>query len=95
VEEIRNLEGDEGEEGLALYRTSDLYFAAYLCALDVHMIGTEDESLPTNRKKVWFVFKLKRMDVKKLKTSFFSGEGKVRGKLYADRIRSLKQLCFV
>ena len=94
MEDISVIEG-EGNDGFVLYRTSDLYFAAFLCAMEIHMVGTEDEALPSNRKKVWFIFKLKRADVRKLKTSFFSGEGKVKAKLYSERIRSLKQLCFV
>ena len=77
-----------------LYRSSDLYFSAFLCALELPMIGTEEEALPQNRKKVYFVFKIPKKDLRRLKMDYFGGTGKVRAKLYADRIRSLKQLCF-
>lgn len=82
----------EQKDGKTLYRTSDLYFAAFLASIDVKMVTTEEEFLH-NRKKVYFVFSVKKGEFRRLKAEFFGGSAKVRAKRYADMIRSLKQLC--
>jgi hypothetical protein len=84
-----------------LYRTSDIYFAAFLCSVDVPMQGSEWEEVPRGpgdrrspRKLVW-VFKLPKGAVGKLRSSFFSNSGTVKARQYADNLKSLKQMCHV
>ena len=76
------------------FKTSDLYFAAYLGEIGLVMVNTEEDSLPNNRKKVYFVYNVPAKSWTKIKADFFSGKGKVSAKGYGDMMRSLKQLCF-
>lgn len=87
-------ESTEERDEVILYRTPELYFAAYLCIIGVQMVTTEDEAISGNRKKLYFVFKVPRRDLTRLKAQYFSGTAKVPAKPYADKVRSLKQLCF-
>ena len=46
------------ESDFAFYKTSDIYFSAYLCALDVPLHTTESEqSNNAMNKKIIFIFK--------------------------------------
>lgn len=76
-----------------LYRTSDLYFAAYLCALDIQLSASETEG--TDSRKVMFVFKLPQEDLNRFKASYFGGSGTVHARKFVDSLRSLKSLCHV
>jgi hypothetical protein len=90
-----NVEGNTGEVKTRLYRTSDIYFAAYLSSLDVSLTTTEAETMPDGGRKVVFVFKLLEADLQRLKASYFGGNGTVKARRFVDNIRSLKSMCFV
>lgn len=90
-----NIETTTGEAKMRLYRTSDIYFAAYLSSLDVNLTTTEAESMPDGGRKVVFVFKLPEADLQRLKASYFGGNGTVKARRFVDNIRSLKSMCFV
>lgn len=77
-----------------LYRTSDLYWSAYLCALDIPLVASEVEG-GGGAPKVVFVFKIPRGDLSRLKSSYFGGSGTVKARKFVDSLRSLKSLCHV
>ena len=77
-----------------LYRTSDIYFAAYLCSLDFPLQITERDRSPDGKGKIVFVFKVPDCDIGKVKSSYFGGSGTVKARKFVDNIRSLKQMCF-
>ena len=78
-----------------LYRTSDIYFAAYLCSLDFPLEATENEKNPEGHKKVVFVFSMTDEHLRRAKTGFFGGTATVKARKFVDNIRSLKSMCFV
>jgi len=69
------------------YRTSDLYFAAYLKASQVPLVETERQ-----RKKIVFVFDDSLNSVKDLKTQFFNRQAKIPALTFVDEIRAMKSL---
>ena len=81
------------EERQTLYRTSDLYFAAFLCAIDVPLFSTEEEQ-DNGSRKVVFVFKALEKDIRHCKALYFGGSGTVKARKYVDNLRSLKQMCY-
>lgn len=71
------------------YRTSDLYFSAYLKAAGVAFLTTERDG-----RKVVFVFE--RTDsLKDLKREYFNRSAKVTALTFVDEIRSLKSLTYI
>lgn len=78
-----------------IYRTSDIYFAAFLCALDVSLQSTEKSQNSSGNDKVMFVFSIPKTKLNPLKTSYFSGTGTVKCQKYVGCLRNLKSLCFV
>lgn len=68
------------------YRTSDLYYAAYLKVAGVPLIDTEREG-----QRVFFVFE-NSPTIKDLKTEYFNRTSKVPALSYADEIRTMKSL---
>jgi hypothetical protein len=78
-----------------LYRTSDIYFAAYLCSLDFNLKTTESARTPEGNRKVVFVFTMSQNDLNKVKSSYFGGTGTAKARRFVDNIRSLKSMCFV
>ena len=78
-----------------LYRTSDIYFSAYLCAIDLPLQTTETTKAPDGGKKVIFVFSLPEAELPKLKASYFGGGGTVKAVKFVNHLRSLKSLCFI
>jgi hypothetical protein len=68
------------------YRTSDLYYAAYLKVAGVQLIDTEREG-----HRVFFVFE-HTPTIKDLKTEYFNRTSKVPALTYADEIRTMKSL---
>lgn len=71
------------------YRTSDLYFSAYLKAAGVAFLTTERDG-----RKVIFVFE--RTDsLKDLKREYFNRSAKVPALTFVDEIRSLKSLTYI
>jgi hypothetical protein len=76
-----------------LYRTSDIYFASFLCSLDMPLKTTEVEKTESGRKVV-FVFQMTDIELQRMKASYFGGAGTVKARRFVDNIRSLKSMCF-
>lgn len=77
-----------------LYRTCDLYFSAYLCALDYPLVTAEPE-MEHGKRKLYFVFRLSRKDLPRLKALFFGGGGTIKALKLVEAIKNLKSLCHV
>jgi hypothetical protein len=69
------------------FRTSDLYFAAYLKALDIPLLSSAKVG-----KRTFFVFD-KVEDIRDIKNEYFSGSGTVSALRHANEIRTLKRIC--
>lgn len=72
------------------FRTSDLYFAAFLQTAGVEMKKTERESA---NGKVFFVFDTAIVNIEELKQGWFNNTAKVAANPYAFNIRTLKSVC--
>lgn len=83
-----------GEAVTKLYRTSDIYFAAFLCAIDFPLKTTETTSTADGGRKVVFVFAIPDAELSKAKALYFGGTGTVKARVFVDHLRSLKQICF-
>jgi hypothetical protein len=68
------------------FRTSDLYYAAFLRVAGVPFIQTETEG-----RRVFFVFELVT-GLKDLKAQYFNRTAKVPALTLVDEIRAMKQL---
>ena len=68
------------------YRTSDLYYAAYLRVARVPWVRTEREG-----RRVFFVFE-KVPGIDDLKKDYFNRTGKVEALTYADEVKAMKSL---
>lgn len=75
------------------YRTTDIYFSAYLCALDIPMITSEVISENEKSKRLTWIFKVPEKDLAHLKASFFGGTGTVQALKICERLKSLKSMC--
>lgn len=71
------------------FRTSDLYFAAYLQVAGVQMIRPDRNG----HGKVSFVFDTSIANIEELKAAWFNQSGKVPALPYANAIKSLKSVC--
>jgi len=69
------------------YRTSDLYFAAYLKAIDVPFLEAARSG-----SKTYFVFE-NVDELREHKNNYFSGRGEVSALTLTNEIRNLKRLC--
>lgn len=85
----------EGEGEKVRYTTSDIYFAAFMAALDIPLECTENEFSESGKKKVVFVFRIPKNHREQLKKLFFSGTGTVHALKFVNLIRSFKQMCFI
>jgi hypothetical protein len=72
-----------------LYKTSDLYFAAYLKTSGLELLKTEMEG-----SKVVFVFE-KPESFKELKRSYFNRTSRVPALTFVDEVRSMKALTYM
>jgi len=73
-----------------MYRTSDLYFAAYLKVAGVKLLDTEWEG-----KRLFFIFEDKGQDImRNLKKEYFSDYAKVNAMSYVQAIKLMKNLTF-
>lgn len=72
-----------------IYKTSDLYFAAYLKAVGMVLLKTEKEG-----HKVIFVFE-KKESFKDLKREYFNRTSRVPALTFVDEIRSMKSLTYM
>ena len=82
-----------GDEKSILYSTSDIYFSAFIMALDIPLEATEEGRGKDGSRKVNFIFKMSSADVKRMKVLYFGGTGTVRVRKMVDNIRNLKSLC--
>jgi len=77
-----------------MYRTSDIYFASFLCSLDFPLVTTETSRTADGDKKVVFLFNIPEAELPKVKASYFGGTGTVKARKFVDNLRSLKSMCF-
>jgi hypothetical protein len=70
------------------FRTSDLYFAAYLQTAGVEMVGQDREG-----NRVFFLFDTSIANIDELKTGWFNGSSKIAAQPYSNAIKSLKSIC--
>lgn len=80
---------------IKLYRTSDIYFAAFLCSIDFPLHTTETDKTPDGSKKIIFVFNLPEAELPRVKAAYFGGGGTVKARKFVDNLRSLKSMCFI
>ena len=71
------------------FRTSDLYFAAYLQVSGAPFDGTIRET----SKRVSFVFKTDLVNIDELREAWFNKTGRVPAIDYANAIKNLKSVC--
>jgi len=69
------------------YKTSDLYYAAYLKVAGVEHVDTTNDG-----PRTYFVFKTPEGGIRDLKNGYFNRQAKVAALTYADEVRSLKAL---
>lgn len=69
------------------YRTSDLYYAAYLRVAGVELI----ETMRDKGGRVFFIFD-HNPNIRDLKNDYFNRKAKVPALTYADEIRNMKAL---
>jgi hypothetical protein len=74
------------EETEKRYRTSDLYYAAYLRVAGVPLVETVREG-----SRVFFVFE-HSPTIRDLKNEYFNRKANVPALTYADEIRTMKAL---
>jgi hypothetical protein len=79
----------------SLYRTSDLYFASFLCCVEFPLKTTEKTKTEEGGTKVVFVFSLSEQEVSRAKALYFGGTGAVKARVFVDHLRSLKQMCYI
>ena len=79
---------------MMLYRTSDLYFSSYLCAIDLRLETTEKDD-KDGKRKVIFVFSVPKKDLDRLKAGYFGGSATVKANKLIQAIRSLKSMCYI
>jgi len=68
------------------YRTSDLYYAAYLKTAQIKLVGHEREG-----KRIFFLFEFDP-SLNQLQQEYFNRTGKVPALTYADEIKAMKAL---
>lgn len=71
------------------FRTSDIYYAAYLKVAGVVFMGTTREE-----NRVFFMF-ADQDGIEDLKLQFYNNVSKVPARPYAEEIKSMKALTFV
>ena len=71
------------------YKTSDLYFSAYLKAAGVRFVGTEKEG-----NKVFFIFEKTDM-IRDLKREYFNRTARIPALSFVDELRSMKSLTYM
>lgn len=68
------------------FRTSDLYYAAYLKVAGIPFKGTERED-----RRIFFLFENSE-NMRDLKVQYYNGSSKVPAMPYADAIKAMKSL---
>lgn len=77
------------EEAQKTYRTSDLYFSAFLCSQEVFFQGIERKK----DGKVIFLFLIDEESLENDKELFFGARGEVNAYRFVENIRRLKSIC--
>lgn len=85
---------DKKDTSLHIYRTSDLYFSAFLASIDIQLKYTEKEKTE-KETKVIFVFEIQDAVLIRAKALYFGGTGTVVARKFVDNMRSLKSLCYI
>lgn len=75
------------------YRTSDLYFSAYLRSIDFPLVTTEQVTTANGGRKVVFVFNIEEADLARAKALYFGGSATVKARVFVDNLKGLKQMC--
>lgn len=70
----------------AHYRTSDLYYAAYLKVAAVKFAGTARED-----RRVFFLFE-EQDGLEELRMQFFNNVAKVPARAYAEEVKAMKAM---
>ena len=79
---------------MSLYRTSDIYFAAYLCSIEFEMVTTEEETGNDGNRKLVFVFRIPNKEIGRLKAQYFGGYATVKVRTFVDNLRALKSMVY-
>jgi len=74
------------------YRTSDIYFSAYLMGMDMHFVAMEDGTNERGQSKKVFLFHVPKNEIDRLKAQYFSGTGSVKYRRFVDNLKSLKSM---
>lgn len=72
-----------------VFKTNDLYFAAYLQTAGVQMVNSERGA----NGKVAFIFNPGLGNIPELKDAYFNNTGKIQALPYANAIKNLKAVC--
>lgn len=75
------------------YRTSDLYYAAYLKVACVPYLGVVWDDTG-GKRKAYFLFDERQIPMADLKSQYFQDRAKVRALSYAQAVRGLKRDLF-
>lgn len=76
------------------YRTSDIYFAAFLISIDIPLCSSERVT-DGRSTRVVFILRISDADLAKAKSLYFGGAGNVRARKFVDNLKSLKAMCYV
>lgn len=71
------------------FRTSDLYFAAYLQVAGAPMTRTDRNGAG----KVAFIFDTSVINIQELKMAWYNQQGRIPALPYANAIKNLKSVC--
>jgi len=71
------------------YETHDIYLAAYFKLSGCRMVERNRQG-----RRVIFVFENPGGTMREMREAYYSGQGKVVAKQFADEIIAMKQLCF-
>ena len=72
----------------SFYRTSDLYFAAYLKVAEVQFVGTARED-----RRVFFLFE-EQDGIRDMHMQYFNNVSKVLARTYAEEIKAMKAMVY-
>ena len=80
------------EKKFVLYRTSDIYFSAFLMGLEMQLIDMEEGKNEKGQPKKYFVFNVPDNEIKRFKAQYFSGSGTVKCRRFVDDLKNLKSM---
>jgi hypothetical protein len=70
------------------YRTTDLYYAAFLQTFGLPLVAT-----PREGNRIHFEFDTSLCQIEEVKAGWYSGRTHVPARDYANNIKNLKSLC--